>query len=85
MAPYCRPIPYPIGLCAKWCSKELRESTFLLLSLLLKAQCRLNLAKINQTNCERRKKVISDKRRASEHSSLIKVLKWIRCIDIFLK
>jgi hypothetical protein len=40
--------PYPIGLCPKWSSKELGESPFLLLSLLLKAQCRLNLEKINQ-------------------------------------
>ncbi len=50
--------PYPIGLCPKWCSKELGESlfeSFLLLSLLLKAQCRLNLVKINQTTIKRGK------------------------------
>ena len=47
--------PYPIGLCPKWCSEELGESPFLLLSLLLKAQCRLNLVKINQTTFKRRK------------------------------
>ena len=40
--------PYPIGLCPKWSSKELGESPFLILSLLLKAQCRLNLEKINK-------------------------------------
>jgi hypothetical protein len=50
--------PYPIGLCLKWCSKELSESPFLLLSLMLKAQCRLNLAKI----IKEKKNVMSVKR-----------------------
>ena len=56
--------PYPIGLCLKWCSKELRESPFLSLSLLLKAQCRLNLekAKNNDLSVMRRRNVMSDKR-----------------------
>ncbi len=56
--------PCPIGLCLKWCSKELRESPFLLLSLLLKAQCRSNLekAKNNDSNIKRRRNVMSDER-----------------------
>ena len=58
--------PYPIGLCPKWCSKELSESPFLLLSLLLKAQCRLNLEKAN-TNNSRRKKC--DERQAKSQAS----------------
>lgn len=63
--------PCPFGLCLKWCSQELSESLFrkssLSLSLVLKAQCRLNLAKINQRKekCDERqaKSLVNEVRR----------------------